>query len=213
MKLGRRQPAPRKTLGELLVGEPAWPTIEGWMASSRRGPSVLPGAREAREATLVGLQVTTHSTLGAMAHETSGVVLDHGWLRLLGGGGSVLPDLVAASPTGPGQEPPPYVVFAHDVLGGRFAVNGGGLPAVVGEVSYFSPTNLRWEPTGMRHGQLLEWALVGDMPGFYGAVRWPGWQDDVAAVALDEGLTAERQVLPWAEVVAAQTDVIRQIGS
>src|SRR5919106_247975 len=40
----------------------------------------------AREDALLYLQVTTRSTLGAFAYDTGGLLIDDGWLRLLGSG-------------------------------------------------------------------------------------------------------------------------------
>ena len=50
-------------------------------------------------------------------------------MRLLGGGAG-LPDLAAANDLGPpgASGPPPWLTVGFDVLGGRFAVSGGGLP-------------------------------------------------------------------------------------
>ena len=35
---------------------------------------------------MFNVQVTTHSTLGALAYDTGGLFIDNGWLRLLGSG-------------------------------------------------------------------------------------------------------------------------------
>lgn len=62
---------------------------------------------------------------------SGGLLVDHGWFRVLGGGCTQLPDLAAGNDLGPpaaGAEPPPLLTAAFDVPGGRFAVNGGGLP-------------------------------------------------------------------------------------
>lgn len=37
---------------------------------------------DCRDEVLLDLQVTTHSTLGALAYDTGGVLIDDGWLRL-----------------------------------------------------------------------------------------------------------------------------------
>lgn len=42
-------------------------------------------------------QATARSALGALALESSGMFIDHGWLRILGSGGSGLPDLAAVN--------------------------------------------------------------------------------------------------------------------
>jgi hypothetical protein len=104
---------------------------------------VLPAGREAGLDVLFRLQVAARSTLGALALNCGGLLVDHGWVRVLGGGTSRLPDLATASglgrPGSPGA-PPPSLTVAFDVLGGRFAVNGGDLPGRPGEVCYWVRT-------------------------------------------------------------------------
>jgi hypothetical protein len=80
--------------------------------------------RQEAEACLLALQVTARSTLGALALHTGGVVIDHGWLRLLGGGHGRLPSLATANGVTDGQQPP-VLLIGFDVLGGRFAIDGG----------------------------------------------------------------------------------------
>ena len=76
--------------------------------------------------------------LGALALNSGGMLGDHGWVRLLGGGSGRLPDLATVSGPGPqaASAPPLSLTVGFDVLGGRFAVNGGGLPGQPGEVCY-----------------------------------------------------------------------------
>jgi hypothetical protein len=57
--------------------------------------------------------------LGAVALNCGGLLIDHGWLRILGGGGRGLPDLATVNGLGdpantPG--PPPYLTVAFDEL-------------------------------------------------------------------------------------------------
>jgi len=64
--------------------DPMWPLLQQWIAESPRLVEVLPVERREAITALIALQVTTHSTLGALAWETGGILLDHGWLRILG---------------------------------------------------------------------------------------------------------------------------------
>jgi hypothetical protein len=163
--------------------------------------------------------VTTRSYLGALAWECGGMLLDSGWLRLLGGGAASLPDIATASslvePTAD-SEAPPLLVVGHDVLGGAFAINGGGLPVGMGEVAYFAPDTVRWEGLGMAHGDFVQWTLTGNTEAFFADLRWVGWQAEVAALRPDQGLSmyppvwsvegasdirsTSRRVVPWAEL-------------
>ncbi len=41
------------------------------------------------------------------------------------------------------------------------------------------------------HSDWLTWLLAGDgLADFYTSLRWPGWRDDVAQMALGDGLSA-----------------------
>jgi hypothetical protein len=136
---------------------------------------------------LEAVQVTVGSFLGALVAECGGLVIDDGWLRVLGAGAEGLPGVHEATPLA--GEPPSHLDIAWDVLGGRFAINGGGLPAPQGEVCYFGPDTLSWTGIGGGHSAFVRWALSGGTTDFYASLRWPGWKDEVATLALDQGLS------------------------
>lgn len=71
---------------ELLSDDAAWPEIAALAAQASGRVAVLPKTANAARACLEGLQVTTRSPLGAIAHETGGLLIDSGWLRVLGSG-------------------------------------------------------------------------------------------------------------------------------
>ena len=101
------------------VEEPAWPTLARMF--QRPGVEVLAPPDWAPEV-LYRLQVTTRSTLGALALHTGGVLVDHGWLRLLGGGAYGLADLATVNGLGAPEETslaPQRLVVAFDVQIGR----------------------------------------------------------------------------------------------
>lgn len=154
----------------------------------------MPAAREAGQRTLVALQVTTGSTLGAISLETCGLLIDHGWLRILGAGGcSRMPDgLTAWNGTGSGGVIDPardgFVIVAHDAIGGFYALNGGAFDGPQGNVFYFTPDSLQWEDRGIGYTEFVRWALLGDVAGYYENVRWRGWEKEVEPLANDRGL-------------------------
>lgn len=84
-----RQPrmVTRRPLEELLATDtPPWPLLRGWVAAAKNQVQVLPAGPDAGS-DLHALQVTARSTLGAVVHETGGLLVDHGWVRLLGSRG------------------------------------------------------------------------------------------------------------------------------
>jgi hypothetical protein len=82
-----------------------------------------------------------------------------------------------------------FLIVGHDVSGGFFAVNGGAFAAKVGTVFYWAPDVLEWEDLEQTYSGFLHWATQGDLAQFYSSVRWPGWENDVASMSLDEGVS------------------------
>ena len=81
----------------LCAGEgSAWPDIA--RAIETGGTATILPADPVRSAeTLYRLQVTTRSALGSLAYSSGGVLVDGGWLRILGGGTDQLVDLATAN--------------------------------------------------------------------------------------------------------------------
>ena len=157
----------KRPLHELLnLDEPGWPLVEGWIAEASHPVEVLPPAEDAGES-LVSLQVTKRSPLGAIAYYTGGLLIDHGWLRILGSGHSRLPRLLPSWNFSCGllesNTPPPCLLIGDDVLGGFFALNGGRFAPEGHSVWYFAPDTLEWEDTEKGYTDFLHWCLVGDL--------------------------------------------------
>ncbi len=173
------------TIEELIEpDDPALPLIEEWVAAASTSVEVLPVERAAAAATLLALQITTHSTLGSLAYYTGGLLVDGGWLRVLGGGSPGLPrDLAGWNQLGaPRVRLPGALLVGDDVVGGFFAVDGGAFGGPLGHVWYLAPETLDWESLDQGHTDWLRWALTGDVRDFYQPVRWDGWEAEVAAL-------------------------------
>ncbi|MFI1464056.1 DUF2625 family protein [Nocardia carnea] len=174
------------------VDDPAWPELQKLLNSAAVPTTALPPSAEHARQTLLRLQVTARSMLGAFALNVGGLLVDHGWLRILGAGCAGLPDLASVNglgEPGPQARPPGALVVAIDVLGGRFAVNGGALPAEPGEVCYFGPDTLGWSAIGGGHTSFVQWALGGGTTEFYESLRWPGWAEEVRDLSPGQGLS------------------------
>ena len=125
------------------VDEPAWPELAALIDAAPSPVVVLPVPVDQARAVLYRLQVTARSALGALALNCGGLLIDHGWLRVLGGGGDALPDLATVNDLGDpvqSQGPPSFLAVAYDALGGRFAIDGGGLGIQQGKVCYWART-------------------------------------------------------------------------
>src|SRR5258705_10207720 len=79
-------PMSHRPLSELLnTDDPAWPLVQQWITDAKNMVEILPAPPNAADE-LEASQVTLRSPMGAMVYHTGGLLIDHGWLRILGGG-------------------------------------------------------------------------------------------------------------------------------
>jgi len=172
-----------KTLEELTeTDEPAIDLIHEWVSSAENQCEILPPSSE-REAVLLEVQVTTRSTMGAVAYETGGVLVDHGWLRFLGSGHPKLPRTL---PGWNQDRAAGFYLMADDAVGGFFAMNGGAFDGDRGDIWYWAPDSLDWEPLELGYTDFVQWSLTTKLADFYADLRWPTWKEDVAELAGDQ---------------------------
>lgn len=198
------------------MDESVWVEISQSVAAAPYPVEVLPADSERSAACLAALGVTTRSWLGAVVANSGGLVVDHGWLRVLGGGHDGLPEVEL----GAGG-----VTVAYDVLGGRFDWMPSG-PGSAPTVHYFGPEDLAWEDLEFGYGDWLHAMLSGAVSQFYEPLRWPGWADEVAGVRLDQGIstmpplwtaegkdlsTVSRKPIRLGELVAVHHEIARQL--
>ena len=187
----------------------AWTLVQRWIGSASNGVTVLPADADAAPATLEALGVTDRSVLGALAANTGGLLIDRGWLCVLGG--TRLLEWRDRQADG--------LIVGHDVVAGFYAVD-----KQEGEVRYLGPDTLEWLGTEMGHSEWVHWTLAGDLESFYASLRWPGWEDESAALAPDQGLkldpapftregrsiaAATRTAAPMAELWDRQQEFVR----
>lgn len=198
----------------------AWDEVSTAVAAAPYPVAVLAPDGERAAHCLRELGITTTSWLGAVVGHTGGLLVDHGWLRILGSGAKALPDILDRAEPASGALP-----VAYDVLGGMYvwATNPAGRPTI----RYFGPDVLDWEDLELGYAEWLHAVLVGSLDRFYGTLRWPGWQNDVSAVAADQGIhtfpppwskegkdlsTVSRAVVALSELVSLHQDAARQLS-
>ncbi|AZP15282.1 DUF2625 domain-containing protein [Streptomyces aquilus] len=229
-----------RELSQLIdVEEPAWPELKETLEASPVCVEVLPADSDLGTASILQLQVTARSYLGAVVLHCGGLLVDDGWLRVFGspygGPAPETPSLARVNlfpeAFDPAWRPEPGLVVAHDVLGGVFALNGAaparaGRPGAPGEVVYFAPDSLRWEALGVGHSTWLAWLVSGALDDFYAGLRWPGWREEVRALTGDQGLSlfpplwsaegrqdlsaTSRRAVPMKELLGVARDSCRQ---
>ncbi|PTM53239.1 DUF2625 family protein [Desmospora activa] len=181
-----------KPLSELIVdSSDTKQLLQQWKEESERTVQFLPENTDANKPVLHYLQVTTHSILGHIAYHTGGIIIDHGWLRILGSGHDRMQrDVQTWNVIDPEQKQnrwPGLLLVADDVLGGFFALNGGGVSGTVGKIVYLAPDTLEWEALDLTYPQFIDWAMTGDIKKFYQPFYWTGWEQDVQSLHGDQG--------------------------
>jgi hypothetical protein len=213
-----------RSLQELIdAKEPAWPLVQEWVAEAAIDVEVLLADRAAAKTALHATQVTTRSPMGAIVYQTAGLLIDSGWLRVLGAGAHSrfqrsLPGWNQGRSNG-------YLLVADDAVGGYFALNGGALGKDSGKVYYYAPDSLKWEPCDFGYSDFLVWAMSGDLSEFSDSLRWKGWQSEVKQLTADQAINfypflfaegpplkeRSRRAVPVAEQYELQLDLQRQL--
>jgi hypothetical protein len=175
-----------RTLEELInKEEPAWDLIQEWLQEAINSYEVLPRDAKRAETELLNAQITTRSPMGAILYETGGILINGGWIRLLGSGCERLDRGMFQWNKGKTFEdygqPPAFLLVADDILGGFFAINGGAFGQDdLGQIYYLAPDTLSWEPINCGYSEFVCWTLEGDIDLFYEPYYWKGWQEEVA---------------------------------
>ncbi|MGV3538813.1 MAG: DUF2625 domain-containing protein [Rufibacter sp.] len=188
------QMLPKRSLTELInTKEPGWELVKSWMKNAKNKVEVLPKHQKKAEEALLQAQVTTRSPMGAVVYETGGILVDDGWIRILGSGSPKFPRSLMAWNKGKSflqdGEQPSFLLIADDVLGGFFAINAGGLGKEgIGKIFYFSPDNLEWEPTELGYSEFLQFCFSGNLESFYEGLRWSNWRTEIKELSGDKGI-------------------------
>ena len=128
-------------------------------------------------------QVSTRSPMGAIIYESAGLMIDHGWLRILGSGGH--PRMKRSLASWNAKKMNGFCLIADDLIGGFFALNGGSLGTDLGNVYYLAPDTLQWFPCKFGYSQFLMWCLSPSLDKFYEGLRWTGFQEEAENVSGD----------------------------
>ncbi|MCH2206824.1 MAG: DUF2625 domain-containing protein [Lentisphaerales bacterium] len=171
-----------KPFEELVNNEnSAFEILKEWLAGADTQNQLLPASEENRR-TLYKVQASTSSLLGALAYETGGILIDHGWLRILGSGSKGIPrTLVDLNHNDYG-----YLIFADDAAGGFYAVNQGSLGKDIGNVYFLAPDYNEWDPLEIDLEVFVQLVLSEDIDEFYEGLRWSTWKTDIQNLKANE---------------------------
>ena len=204
--------------------EPGWELVAEWLREGTNPVRVLPKMPVKAERALLAAQVSTRSPLGAILYETGGLLVDGGWLRVLGSGSPLLSRSLMDWNQGKLEG---ALLIADDVIGGFYAINAGAFGSEsLGKVFYFAPESLEWQALDKTYSEFLRFCFSGNLDDFYSDVRWPGWQREIRPLAGDQGVaffpflfleegknvaTNKRDVVPIAQLWAFGQEMQQQV--
>ncbi|WP_343616820.1 DUF2625 domain-containing protein [Flavobacterium sp.] len=168
----------------------AWPDIQKWISEATNKVEILPTDVQKAEEALYQTQVTTRSPMGAIIYMTGGILIDNGWIRILGSGNEklkrTLPNWNLNKTFKDFGEQPSFLLIADDAIGGFFALNGGKLGNDLGKVYYFAPDTLEFEPLDVTYTDFLLFCFNNDLEKFYEGYKWKNWKQDVSKLNGDQ---------------------------
>jgi len=163
--------------------DPGWSLVKQWIDKAKNKVEVLPCDPAKAKDALYKVQVTTRSPMGAIVYSTGGLLIDNGWIRILGSGHAklnrTLPDWNKGKTFQEFGQAPPLLLIADDAIGGFFAINGGGLGNDLGKTYYLAPNSLEWEALDLTYTDFLKFCFNGNLNDFYKDLRWKNWKEEV----------------------------------
>jgi len=159
--------------------DPAWPLVQKWIDSAKNKVEILPADPARASEALYNTQVSTYSTLGAVIYNTGGIMVDNGWIRILGSASGRLnrsvPEWNKGKTIVEFGDKPGYLLVADDAVGGFFAINYGAFGTDLKNVYYLAPNSLNWEPLNAGYGEFILFCFDSDLSVFYKGLRWSSW--------------------------------------
>lgn len=135
--------------------------------------------------TLVKMQVTTNSYIGAIVHEYSHIITQNGLIRHIGSGSPNSRNILEWNSLFPNLK---SFIVANDVFGGLFAINYGDLEGEYGEINYFSPLELTWYSLSCSHSEFVSWSFLGEIKDFYEHFYIERYSEDISKTKESNGL-------------------------
>lgn len=174
-----------QSLDELIdKKDPAWPLVKSWIDAAKNKVEVLEYVPADAEKTLYNTQVSTYATLGAVIYNTGGIMVDNGWIRILGSGSTKLSRSVSEWNKGKTikqfGDKPDYLLVADDAVGGFFAINYGAFGDDLKTIFYLAPNSLKWESLGLGYSEFIRFCFDSNLSEFYKGLRWATWDQFIA---------------------------------
>jgi hypothetical protein len=171
----------------MTTGELGWAEIDALVAGAAVQAELLPAEA------VPPIGVLPDPWLARMASAAGGILVDHGWLRMLGAGHPRIGDGLVGWNARLGGQPldPPLsdgLIVAYDAVGGFFSIFPDQAEPARSGVVYRSSEDEDWQALGLDYSTFLRWTLSGRLAQFSAASRWPGWEREVGEIPADQAL-------------------------
>jgi len=180
---------PMKTIQELNApGKDSWLRIQRMAEHAKNKVEILAPDSVKASVALLQSQFSTNTNLGSIIYNSGGILVDGGWIRILGSGSKRLarsvPEWNAGKISAMRNDEMFYLLVADDVLGGLFAIKASSVEELesIGQVFYYGPNSLSWQTTGLSYGGFISFCFNGNLKEFYEDFRWKGWQEEVPSI-------------------------------
>lgn len=181
--------------------ESAWENILEWQSQSKNQVRMIPADTTRAAFTLFRGNYELTSTLAAFVYHSGGMMVDNGWLRVLGSGSKDFnrgifewnkdkyvwgPDSIA------------YLMIADDVVGGFFALFMTPHTELDDAFVYYQgPNDRHWVSTGLDYDGFLQFCFFGEIKMFYNNYRWDGWKEEIHLINSNQTISCYPQY--WRE--------------
>lgn len=178
----------KKTLSELIdKNNSGWDLVSRWIKVSKNPVTILPRDSQKADSAIICTQLSTDDPLGGVIYNCGGLLIDSGWVRILGSGSTKMSRSVPQWNFGKAKinsgDIPSFVLIGDDVIGGLFAINAGGIDEInLGKIYYFGPNSLQWSSLGLNYSQFLVFCMSDALRDFYSDFKWKGWQNEVTGL-------------------------------
>jgi len=176
-----------KSWQDLIHEDDALPLVRGWAEAAPHAVDILPSEPVDGQRALQALQVTTRSPLGAIAFHTGGILVDGGWLRILGAGTPLLPRALdqwnGMHSMAAKRRFDDGLLVGDDAAGGFF-----NWARDTSTVHYFGPDSMEWDDLELGYSEWIRAMFSNGLAAFYEDLRWDGWREEVAALGPEQGI-------------------------
>lgn len=202
-----------------------WNELLNMINSSKFEIRQIEGEQAVGDKIVKELSLNENTTLATIIYGTAGLTINK-CIRILGQGNAELQsiceinDIIDGVPT----KIKGFLIVATDIFGGIYAMNVEEIDGSIGQIFYFAPDTLEWDPLDMKYSQFLYWAVNGNTDEFYETMKWSDWEKYADLTNFNQGIliypflwskeivieTASKKIVPFVELINVNMDYRRK---